>query len=214
MGRDMVRDAARKIDGFPEETLLLLEHAILAHHGKREFGAPIVPQTLEALLVSFVDDLDAKMNIAARDRLQCDDRRRVHRQGLRPRQPPVLQGHPRANPRPTTTPHGLARARCTTGEASGRRDLGDLRAGRLQCGRSPADRPRSAGHRDRRIHTARDDIDDFDPQELVVRAGPGGARRLRQDRGRAGRDARRRTDRPRPPTPPPAAATEPATPAT
>ena len=69
MGRDLVRDAARKIEGFPEETLLLLEHAILAHHGKREFGAPIVPQTLEALLVSFVDDLDAKMNIAARERL-------------------------------------------------------------------------------------------------------------------------------------------------
>ena len=68
-GRDLVREAARKIDGFPEETLLLLEHAILSHHGKREFGAPIVPLTLEALLVSFVDDLDAKMNIAARQRI-------------------------------------------------------------------------------------------------------------------------------------------------
>ncbi|AGA29053.1 3'-5' exoribonuclease YhaM family protein [Singulisphaera acidiphila] len=69
MGRDLVRETARKIEGFPEETLLLLEHAILAHHGKRDFGAPIVPQTLEALLVSYVDDLDAKMNIAARQRL-------------------------------------------------------------------------------------------------------------------------------------------------
>lgn len=69
IGRDLARDAARKIEGFPEETLLLLEHAILAHHGKRDFGAPIVPQTLEALLVSYVDDLDAKMNIAARERL-------------------------------------------------------------------------------------------------------------------------------------------------
>jgi len=69
MGRDLVRETARKIEGFPEETLLLLEHAILAHHGRRDFGAPIVPQTLEALLVSYVDDLDAKMNIAARQRL-------------------------------------------------------------------------------------------------------------------------------------------------
>jgi 3'-5' exoribonuclease len=66
MGRDMVREAARAIDGFPEQTLLELEHAILAHHGRREFGAPIVPQTIEALLVSYIDDLDAKMNIAAR----------------------------------------------------------------------------------------------------------------------------------------------------
>jgi 3'-5' exoribonuclease len=69
IGRDLVREAARKIDGFPLETLMLLEHAILAHHGRREFGAPIVPLTLEALLVSYVDDLDAKMNIAARERL-------------------------------------------------------------------------------------------------------------------------------------------------
>ncbi|HEV3166288.1 MAG TPA: HD domain-containing protein, partial [Isosphaeraceae bacterium] len=57
MGRDMVREAARQITDFPEETLLLLEHAILAHHGRTEFGAPIVPKTLEALIVSFVDDL-------------------------------------------------------------------------------------------------------------------------------------------------------------
>ena len=75
MGRDMVREAAQRIDGFPAELLLNLEHAILAHHGKREFGSPVVPQTIEALLVSYVDDLDAKMNILARERLgsQTDD---------------------------------------------------------------------------------------------------------------------------------------------
>jgi 3'-5' exoribonuclease len=75
LGRDMVREAARKIDGFPAELLLNLEHAILAHHGKREFGAPVVPQTVEALLVSYIDDLDAKMNIIARERIdsQTDD---------------------------------------------------------------------------------------------------------------------------------------------
>ncbi len=69
MGRDLVRETAKSIDGFPEETLLLLEHAILAHHGKREFGAPILPQTFEAILVSFIDDLDAKMNVVARHRV-------------------------------------------------------------------------------------------------------------------------------------------------
>ena len=65
MGRDMVREAAARIEGFPAETLLLLEHAILAHHGSREFGSPVLPQTMEALLVSFIDELDAKMNIVA-----------------------------------------------------------------------------------------------------------------------------------------------------
>ena len=70
MGRDMVREAARAIEGFPEETLLLLEHAILAHHGKHEFGAPVLPQTIEALIVSLVDDMDAKVNILARAKLR------------------------------------------------------------------------------------------------------------------------------------------------
>ncbi|HWE39927.1 MAG TPA: HD domain-containing protein [Isosphaeraceae bacterium] len=70
MGRDLVREAAGRIEGFPEETLLLLEHAILAHHGKREFGAPVVPQTLEALILSFIDDLDAKINVLATERLR------------------------------------------------------------------------------------------------------------------------------------------------
>lgn len=65
IGRDMVREAASRIEGFPRELLLQLEHAILAHHGKLEFGAAVLPQTLEALLVSHIDDLDAKMNIAA-----------------------------------------------------------------------------------------------------------------------------------------------------
>jgi 3'-5' exoribonuclease len=70
MGRDLVRDTARAIFDFPEETLLNLEHAILAHHGKREFGAPIVPQTIEAMIVSYADDIDAKINIMARERLR------------------------------------------------------------------------------------------------------------------------------------------------
>jgi 3'-5' exoribonuclease len=69
MGRDMVREAAQKIDGFPQELLLLLEHAILAHHGKREFGAPVPPLTLEALIVSYIDELDAKVNMVARERI-------------------------------------------------------------------------------------------------------------------------------------------------
>jgi 3'-5' exoribonuclease len=69
IGRDMVREAAQKVDDFPEELLLLLEHAILAHHGKREFGAPVPPLTLEALIVSYIDELDAKVNMVARERI-------------------------------------------------------------------------------------------------------------------------------------------------
>lgn len=69
IGRDMIREAAARIEGFPAETLILLEHAVLSHHGKREFGSPIPPLTMEALLVSYIDDLDAKMNCVARERM-------------------------------------------------------------------------------------------------------------------------------------------------
>jgi 3'-5' exoribonuclease len=70
MGRDLVRETAQRIGDFPEETLLLLEHAILAHHGKAEFGAPKAPQTLEALIVHYADELDAKVNAVATEYLK------------------------------------------------------------------------------------------------------------------------------------------------
>ena len=72
IGRDMIRQAASRIEGFPEETLLLLEHAVLSHHGKKEFGAPVLPLTIEALLLSYIDDLDAKMNMVVRGQLNSD----------------------------------------------------------------------------------------------------------------------------------------------
>ena len=70
LGRDMIRDKAREIGDFPEETLLLLEHAILAHHGRMEFGAPKEPATLEALIVHYADEIDAKINAVAGERLR------------------------------------------------------------------------------------------------------------------------------------------------
>jgi 3'-5' exoribonuclease len=70
LGRDLVRDTAREIGEFPEETLLLLEHAIVAHHGKPEFGAPKPPATLEALIVHYADELDAKFNAVATELLR------------------------------------------------------------------------------------------------------------------------------------------------
>jgi 3'-5' exoribonuclease len=45
---------------FPESLRVLVEHMILAHHGKLEFGSPKLPMTPEALLLSALDDLEAK----------------------------------------------------------------------------------------------------------------------------------------------------------
>lgn len=39
-----------------------LIHAILAHHGKLEWGSPVVPQTIEAEIVHQIDMMDSRMN--------------------------------------------------------------------------------------------------------------------------------------------------------
>lgn len=62
-GRDMIREAARQIDGLNPDLLLYLEHIITSHQGLPEWGSPTVPMMPEALLVHFADDVDAKMNI-------------------------------------------------------------------------------------------------------------------------------------------------------
>ncbi len=63
MGSEMVAEAASNIRDFPAELLTQLQHLILSHHGRQEFGSPTVPMTIEAFVLSFVDDLDAKMNL-------------------------------------------------------------------------------------------------------------------------------------------------------
>ena len=45
---------------FPDKLRVLVEHMILAHHGKLEFGSPKLPMTPEAMLLSALDDLEAK----------------------------------------------------------------------------------------------------------------------------------------------------------
>ena len=45
------------------EVPVLLEHMILSHHGKLEFGSPVLPCTREALLLSMIDLMDSKMMI-------------------------------------------------------------------------------------------------------------------------------------------------------
>ncbi len=62
LGVEMVRDAAAEIDGLAPDILDQVCHLILSHHGRHDFGAPVLPMTQEALLLHHVDDIDAKMN--------------------------------------------------------------------------------------------------------------------------------------------------------
>jgi 3'-5' exoribonuclease len=58
--RERARVAGGEAELFPEPLRLLVEHMILAHHGKLEFGSPKLPMTPEAMLLSALDDLEAK----------------------------------------------------------------------------------------------------------------------------------------------------------
>jgi 3'-5' exoribonuclease len=54
----------RKIAGlpdFPRGLRVLVEHLVLSHHGKYEFGSPKLPMVPEAVLLHYLDDMDAKM---------------------------------------------------------------------------------------------------------------------------------------------------------
>jgi 3'-5' exoribonuclease len=73
IGSEMVAQVAGNILDFPEELLEQLQHLILSHHGRQEFGSPTVPMTVEAFLISFLDDLDAKMNITEQLRRKMDN---------------------------------------------------------------------------------------------------------------------------------------------
>ena len=61
MGASMAEKAMEAIPGFPPRLKTLVLHLILSHHGKLEFGSPKLPMIPEALVLNFVDDLDAKM---------------------------------------------------------------------------------------------------------------------------------------------------------
>jgi 3'-5' exoribonuclease len=61
IGAEWVGEEIKKIDGFPVVLANELKHCILAHHGELEFGSPKKPALVEALALSFADNVDAKM---------------------------------------------------------------------------------------------------------------------------------------------------------
>ena len=61
IAQGMLRDKIATLPGFPDKLRVLVEHMILSHHGKYEFGSPKLPMTPEAILLSALDDIEAKM---------------------------------------------------------------------------------------------------------------------------------------------------------
>lgn len=63
IGSELVAAEARGLRDFPDDLLTQLQHLILSHHGRQEFGSPTVPMTVEAFLLSQIDEMDSKMNL-------------------------------------------------------------------------------------------------------------------------------------------------------
>ena len=55
----------RRRDASGGRRALRLEHLIIAHQGRPEWGSPKPPMTPEALLVHYADDIDAKYQMMA-----------------------------------------------------------------------------------------------------------------------------------------------------
>lgn len=56
----IIEKAAAEL-GFPEADLRRLVHLIAAHHGTHEWGSPVKPKTLEAVLLHQIDLLDSRV---------------------------------------------------------------------------------------------------------------------------------------------------------
>ena len=61
IGAAMTEKAIDAMPDFPPRLKTLVLHMILSHHGKLEFGSPKLPMIPEALMLNFLDDMDAKM---------------------------------------------------------------------------------------------------------------------------------------------------------
>jgi 3'-5' exoribonuclease len=57
------------IDGFPDYLGDVVKHIILSHHGEAEWGSPKKPMCLEALVIHYLDNLNAKV-VGVREHMQ------------------------------------------------------------------------------------------------------------------------------------------------
>ncbi|ALD66717.1 3'-5' exoribonuclease YhaM family protein [Spiroplasma cantharicola] len=61
IGNTFVSNKAIQLGLQDNEDVLKLQHAILASHGKNEYGSPVEPLLIEAVIISSLDSLDARI---------------------------------------------------------------------------------------------------------------------------------------------------------
>jgi len=61
LGLEILAEKLQRVKDFPVNQALLLKHLIISHHGSRAFGSPEPPKTVEAVLLNYIDEIDAKV---------------------------------------------------------------------------------------------------------------------------------------------------------
>lgn len=62
IGVKILTKTIQKIENFPRDLEEMLTHIIVSHHGLKEWGSPIPPKTLEAIIIHNVDRLEAQID--------------------------------------------------------------------------------------------------------------------------------------------------------
>jgi 3'-5' exoribonuclease len=62
LGMERLESKIRQLADFPKDLALQLKHLLISHHGQYQWGSPRKPMTLEAIMLHFLDNLDAKMD--------------------------------------------------------------------------------------------------------------------------------------------------------
>ncbi len=58
---EMFTRLVESIRGFPPHLAMAIKHCIISHHGQQEWGAPVVPRTMEAEIIFLADYLDSTL---------------------------------------------------------------------------------------------------------------------------------------------------------
>lgn len=56
-------EIAKALGHQDAEQALLLRHLILSHHGEYAYGSPVLPLVMEAEILNYIDNIDARMNM-------------------------------------------------------------------------------------------------------------------------------------------------------
>lgn len=61
IGVEWMNEKIKLIPGFPQDLANILRHMVLSHHGQLEYGSPKKPALIEAVILHYADNIDAKI---------------------------------------------------------------------------------------------------------------------------------------------------------